>query len=176
MEPRPNAQHRWTGSVCPTPNPIRIFQAHEVHPVEDIDCTRPSCVHGWTVEQQLREMRNHLIKDQLLRGLAVQYKAAGNSMHPHIHCGDTCVFEPVNQRTTLGVDDIVFCQVQPKNEFFAHWIISVQRAGVAAGTAHRYVIANGKGNVNGWCHREHIYGKLVEAVYVEESRLHQPRP
>ena len=172
VELKPNARRQSTGSVHLKPNPVRIFQAHEVHPDDDVDWTQLDGGHGWTVEQRLREMRNHLIKEQLLRGLTVQYKPGGNSMHPYIHTGDTCIFEPVDERTPLGVGDIVFCQAQPRDYFFAHWITKTYKP---AGSARKYIITNNRRHVNGWCHRKHIYGKLVEAVYVEESRLRRPR-
>ena len=57
---------------------------------------------------------------------------------------------------TLG--DIVFCQVQPSQLFYAHIVHNVERRYV-----HRpkYAIGNIRGHINGWCYREQIVGILV---------------
>ena len=74
--------------------------------------------------------------------------------------------------------DIVFCQVQPSERYFAHKVIYFeweQTAASAPGSSEfqgkwytkKYWIGNNKGHINGWCHEKHIYGRLVETVYFE---------
>ena len=71
---------------------------------------------------------------------------------------------------TLG--DIVFCQVQPSQLFYAHIVHNVERSYV-----HRpkYSIGNIRGHINGWCYREHIFGILV-AVQVFSNGQYYLRP
>ena len=84
-----------------------------------------------------------------------------------MHSNDQCTYEPVTAEGDVNVDDIVFCQVQPGDRFFAH---NVKAKGVWPATGRTYfTIANLEGRENGWCYIEHIYGRLIEVV-----RLHQP--
>ena len=62
-----------------------------------------------------RAIVNAMIKMQLQRGIMVQYVSAGHSLHPLVHCGDSCLLEPVMDPSLLMIGDIVFCEVQPGN-------------------------------------------------------------
>ena len=57
--------------------------------------------------------------------------------------------------------DIVFCQAQPKNRFFAHL---VKYKWWEDGQWH-FQISNLAGRPNGWCRIEHIYGLLVRCQH-----------
>ena len=61
---------------------------------------------------------------------------------------------------TIKLDDIVFCQVQPKNRFFAHKVLKIE----LHGGKRYFTIGNQKGFRNGWCEDHHIYGRLIEVV------------
>ena len=115
-----------------------------------------------------------MIKKQLIEGTAVQYRSSGNSLWPDVKSGDCCMFEPVYEPDTLRVGDIVFCEVQPKDRFYAHKILSMEWDSTAASaqgeeTRTRYwTIGNNSGHKNGWCNDWHIYGRLVEVVTEEQ--------
>ena len=70
-------------------------------------------VGDWGQEQKLREERNNLIKDQLLKGQTVAYRQSGWSLYPRVHSNDLCCYLPVKFEESVEVDDIVFCTVQP---------------------------------------------------------------
>ena len=169
---------------APMPNrevPRVIFECHEIHPYFDVDWTIPTDKHDVDKEKRLRQDRNEMIKEGLLEGKLVQYKSSGWSLYPIVWSGDTCVFEPMRDGMckTLKMNwDIVFCQVQPSERYFAHKVIRFeyeQTAASAPGSEEfqgkwytkKYWIGNNKGHINGWCHEEHIYGRLVETVYFE---------
>ena len=59
------------------------------------------------------------------------------------------------------VGDVVFCQVQSSNNFYAHMVLDIEPARRLSGPT-RYIIGNAKGHVNGWCNMWHMYGKLVK--------------
>ena len=166
MDIVPIAQSTSAGSAClrtqPNPvSPVRIFVPHEVLSAADVAWTPPTGPDGWTTEQMSREMRNSMMKLQLLQSRPVQYKAAGSSVHPRIQDGSICVFEPVHERTEIIVGDVVFCQAQPRNIFVAHWVVRID---TTAGSAAMYHIGTTDGNLDGWCRKEHIYGKLCERM------------
>ena len=92
-------------------------------------------------------------------------------MYPKIHSGDCCLFEPVYDCDSLEVGDVVFCQVQPRDRYFAHKILEIGWRRMSAASASRdqakrryYIIGNNKGKENGWCYDCHIYGRLVEVI------------
>ena len=63
----------------------------------------------------------------------------------------------------------MFCRVQPYERYFAHKIIEIQSvpdntAGSAPRTRLKFWIGIMKGHTNGYCHEEHLYGKLVEVL------------
>ena len=129
---------------------------------------------SWDDEQRCRW---HMCKKQLLEGTPVQYKSGGNSLYPLVHANDSCLFAPVVNPDTLKVGDIVFCEVQPGNRFFAHLIKTIEWENckvdprtAASARARRteprrkFTIGNISGHINGHCFEEHIYGRLVEVV------------
>ena len=143
---------------------MRIFEAHEVHPEDDPDWTIPKS-GNWEEEQQNRQIRNIMIKQQFQKGKSVQYQSSGWSLWPQVHSMDTCVYEPMcgNPRLNqlpVNVNDVVFCEVQPGDRFYAHKALRID------GT--KYIIGNNKGRENVLCYRRHIYGRLIEVVFSEK--------
>jgi hypothetical protein len=77
----------------------------------------------------------------------------------------------------VQVDDIVFCEVQPNDRFYAHLVLrkewhrerlagmSASWAECAIGGEWYFTIGNIEGRENGWCRIEHIYGRLAECVH-----------
>ena len=116
-------------------------------------------------ELRLRYQRNVLIKSQLLEGKSVVYRSSGNSLWPRVQSGQKCTFIPVRAAgqklqqlgVYLHVGDIVFCEVQPRDRFFAHEIKEIETIKWVT----YYSIGNARGHINGWCEAKHIYGKLV---------------
>ena len=74
----------------------------------------------WAKELRLRDDRNVRIKEQLQDGKPVIYRSSGWSLYPRVHSNDLCTYEPVKSADDVQLDDIVFCQVQPGNRFYAH--------------------------------------------------------
>ena len=91
----------------------------------------------------------------------MQYKSAGNSLFPLVHANDSCLFEPVANPEELKQGDVVFCEVQPGDRFFAHLIHKIEWEA----WFRVFTIGDIDGNVNGHCFDEKIYGRLVEVVY-----------
>ena len=46
-------------------------------------------------ELRLREVRNQMIKEQLLLGKPVIYRSSGWSLYPRVWSNDLCTYEPV---------------------------------------------------------------------------------
>ena len=63
------------------------------------------------------------------------------------------------EASEIDVGDIVFCRVQPKQHFYAHIVHNIDRQYVQR---PKYSIGNIQGHINGWCHREHIFGILID--------------
>ena len=71
--------------------------------------------------------------------------------------------------------DIVFCQVQPSQHYYAHFVLSIEQDYYA--NEEKYWIGNIQGKRNGWCYREHIYGILVEVQVRYKGYLYsRPHP
>ena len=119
----------------------------------------------WAEEQRLRETRNKLVKDQLLEGKTVAYRSSGWSLWPRVHSGDLCVYIPVRFEESVLEDNIVFCNVQPSNYFYAHRVHTKEWDYVAQ--KYKFWIANMKTppRINGYCYIEHIYGKLADVLH-----------
>ena len=160
---------------CPPPDrdcPHRIFDAHEIHPDDDNDWTISRANGGWNKEWQLRWDRNVMIKAMLKQGRSVQYKSSGNSLWPWVHSGDCCIFEPAFDCATLiAKHDVVFCEVQPGNRFFAHIILRIEYEDTSSSSAasaqtprRTFYIGNMSEHENGWCYDEHMYGRLIEVI------------
>ena len=148
--------------------PYELEDAHEVRPEPDVDWTLSA---DWMTELRLREVRNNQIKQQLQAGLNVCYRSSGSSLWPRVCCNDRCTYEPVRDASVqVEVGDIVFCQVQPSDRFYAHVVAKKALIPVWCPVdirtqQHYFTITNIKGHVNGWCYAEHIYGKLIDVEH-----------
>ena len=116
--------------------------------------------------------RNVLIKEKLQAGRPVCYRSSGWSLFPRVHSGDACTYEPVNSVDEVQEDDIVFCEVQPGDRYYAHLVKRKERSAQyelwgAQFAQWVFTISNMKGRENGWCYIEHIYGRLTECVHGE---------
>ena len=71
-----------------------------------------------------------MIKELLQKGKNVCYRSSGNSMAPVVKSGDLCEFVPFQEGSSvaysINVGDVVFCAVQPKNRFYAHFVLEKQ--------------------------------------------------
>ena len=82
------------------------------------------------------------------------------------------MYEPVEDYSALVVGDIVFCQVQDGDRYFAHKIMRIGQYQLKPAEVRQFgveykrvfIIGNQSGYENGWCFDEHIYGLLVEVV------------
>ena len=85
--------------------------------------------------------------------------------------GDAGTFHPIQAVTAMhgttlrkeaseiGVGDIVFCQVQHSQQYYAHIVLRKEHDYHA--NEPKFWIGNIEQRFNGWCFREHIYGILV---------------
>ena len=80
------------------------------------------------------------------------------------------------EASQIGVGDIVFCQVQRSQQYYAHIVLSVEHDYHAKEA--KFWIGNIEQRCNGWCfRREHIYGILVEVQTEWEGRYYsRPLP
>ena len=91
-----------------------------------------------------------MIQASLNAGRSVFYKSTGSSMWPLVQSEDACTFHPIQAVTAKGgkfsiqkeaseieVGDIVFCQVQPSQLFYAHIVHKVERIYVPIGRSTR---------------------------------------
>ena len=124
----------------------------------DVDWTL--CPDDRPMELRLREVRNKLIKEKLLAGERVCYRSSGWSLWPRMSCGDMATYLPVRSADEVNIDDIVFCEVQPRNRFYAHLVKEkCMRQG-----QWLFTISNINGFENGDCRFEHIHGRLSEVT------------
>jgi len=136
---------------------------HEVQadPIGGVDWTLNE---DWGIEHKLRWERNVMIKENLQKGLNVCYRSSGNSMWPTVKSGDLCEFAPFPAAASaedIQVKDIVFCEVQPGDRFYAHFVL---RKDYDEYRGEYYcTIGNKDGRENGWAYMETIYGRLVYA-------------
>ena len=128
---------------------------HEATPELDVDWTLSEDL---AEELRLREVRHEMIKTQLQAGIPVCYRSSGWSLWPRVFPNDQTTYEPVNGAWMVWVDDIVFCQVQPGNRFYAHLVKSIEWYE----DDWAFTISNIHGFENGWCRIQHIYGRLTE--------------
>ena len=140
----------------PTRKPIVVTES-KPGPEWDMDYTLQENPE-WKTELQRRHERDLMIKERLLRGRNVFYRSSGWSLYPYISSNDGCTYAPVTSEEEVLVNDIVFCEVQPGNRFYAHMVLEVQEG---SSGKMRYIIGNAGGRQNGWCYIEHIYGRLV---------------
>ena len=131
---------------------------HSVGPELDFDWTLHS---DWSIELKRRDERNKLVKAELQNGNTVAFRSSGNSLDPRVCSGDSCTYQPVANAAEIQLNDIVFCEVQPGNRFYAHIVRKIEDW-----EGRRcFTIANYAGRENGWCYSEHIYGKLIHAEH-----------
>ena len=147
------------------PPPTRVVpflhnELHEVRPEYDYDWTL--CPHDRAEEYNNRTIRNRMIKEELQKGRPVVYRSSGWSLFPRVHSNDMTHYVPVTRDDEIQEDDIVFCEVQPGDRFYAHLVKSKYRY---EGGAWCYIIANLAGRENGWCSLCHIYGRLISVLH-----------
>ena len=94
-------------------------------------------------------------------------------MWPLVQSDRGCLFHPIQAVTAedgvhaiqkkaseIGVGDIVFCQVQPSEQHYAHIVLCIEQGYYES--EPRYWIGNIELHYNGWCRRKHIFGILVD--------------
>ena len=104
-----------------------------------------------------REERNNLVRAELQNCNTVAFRSSGNLLDPPVCSGDSCTYQPVANAAEIQLNDIVFCEVQPGNRFYAHIVKKIEDWE----GRRRFTFANYAGRENGWCYSEHIYGKLI---------------
>ena len=93
------------------------------------------------LELRLRDARNRRLREDLEDGRSVFYVSSGNSMWPLVQSEDATLFYPIQAVTAedgihavqkepseMCEGDIVFCQVQPSQQYFAHIILDVAQS------------------------------------------------
>ena len=129
-----------------------MSEAYNPDPRFDVDWT---LCDDYSEELRRREQRDRLTINRLQRGQNAYFKSSGRSLEPRVKSGDGCTYVPIRD-SDINLEDIVFCAVQPHNRIFAHRVTKIS---FCYGKPF-YTIANKSGHENGWCYREHIYGKL----------------
>ena len=116
---------------------------------------------GQNHEMHLRTVRNQMIKEELQLGKPVIYRSSDWSLYPRVWSNDLCFYDPVTSADEVSEDDIVFCQVQPGDRFYAHlvWCKWFQEG------EWYFTISNLKGRSNGGCSIKHIYGRLIRVEH-----------
>ena len=71
-----------------------------------------------------------------------------------------CIHAVQKEASEICKGDIVFCQVQPTQQYFAHIVLDVEESWYH--NEPKYWIGNIQRYCNGWCLREHIFGILVD--------------
>ena len=95
----------------------------------------------WKLELSLRDQRNMMIRESLDAGRSVFYTSSGKSMWPLVQSNDACLFHPIQAVTAedgvhaiqkeaseICVGDIVFCKVQPSQQYYAHIVLYVEQS------------------------------------------------
>lgn len=93
---------------------------------------------------------NYIIK--LKAGNTISFKPRGNSMSGIIDSGDTVTIIPLHPDKEVSEGDILLCKVKGKE--YLH-IVKVSK------NNKQYQIGNAKGHINGWIHRNAIYGIVI---------------
>ena len=142
----------------------------------------------WKLELSLRDQRNMMIRESLDAGRCVFYTSSGTSMWPLVQSNDACLFHPIQAVTAedgvhaiqkdaseIGVGDIVFCKVQPSQQYYAHIVLCIEQG--CNESEPRYGIGNIELRHNGWCRRKHIFGILVDVQERGDGQYHsRPLP
>ena len=141
--------------------PFVLRDKHEVRSAgAEMDVDWTLCPGDQQMEYLLREERNQLIKEKLFAGSTACYRSSGWSLWPRVNSGDMTTYTPVRSADDVEVDDIVFCEVQPHNRFYAHLV--KEKWWGDWNVRWKFTISNIKGWENGHCNIEHIYGKLID--------------
>ena len=123
--------------------PVMLRGPHEAAPPYHEDWTlipgSESDPEKKELELKLRHRRNMMLREDLERREPVFFRSSGNSMWPLVQSDDGCTFHPIDEVTEewgihavqkeaseIGVGDIVFCQVQPSLQYYAHIVLDVQ--------------------------------------------------
>ena len=169
--------------------PLVLSGPHELALPFHEDWTRvPNSRHdaeAWDMELRLREVRNEMIRDSLLEGRTVWYTSTGNSLWPLVHSGDACTYEPTQVAKRgpftylpeIHMNEVVFCQVQPSKQFYAHLVLG--RDWDRLNREWRWTIGNIKGHKNGWVLARHVFGILTRVQYWDEDKndwVDRPHP
>ena len=133
---------------------VVVGDGNSVPPEVDFDWTLDK---DKTTELRKRGHRNRLVKEALQSGKTVAFRSSGNSLDPWVLSNDCCTYAPVTDPKELRQHDVVFCEVQPGNRFYAHIIKQI----VELRRGPRFYISNLQGRLNGYCEMKHIYGKLI---------------
>ena len=118
-------------------------------------------VTDWEEELRLREVQNEEIKKRLQQGNVVTYQTSDWSLWPRVWPNNQCTYAPVTSADNVNIHDIVFCEVQPGDRFYAHlvWCKWFQEGEWYS------TISNLQGRSNGWCSIKHIYGRLIRVEH-----------
>ena len=143
--------------------PFFIQEAHEVNPGNDLDYDWTLRPHDHDKEMRLRDIRNAMIKELLLEGKSIAYRQSGWSLYPRIHSNDLTYYYAVSADSEVEEGDIVFCQVDPGDRYYAH-LVKTKEWHYMRGE-WLYTISNMEGRPNGTCFIGQIYGKLYRAEH-----------
>ena len=118
--------------------------------------------------------QNKLLKEHLIDGIPIQYRAGGDSLYPIVHHGDQCLFYPVCHPETLAVGDIVFCEVGLHPRYYRFCVRMIMHVKVVERywnyNTHKYEerryfrIGTTHAGVDGHAWAYMVHGKLVEVV------------
>ena len=126
------------------PTPVVVYGPHEVRPEQDVDQTLS---WDWTTVVRRREERNVVLKQMLQAGHQVAYRSSGRSLEPRVYSGDRCSYDPVTSAEQVSVDDVVFCEVQEGDRFYAHLVS--RKEWHNWDECYYFWISNMKGRTNG---------------------------
>ena len=143
---------------------------------------------AWQEELKLRDVRNSMIKRALLAGRTVFYPSTGNSMWPMVQSNDFCLFHPIQAVTAedestivkpespIAVGDVVFCQVRPTGQYYAHFVRQISMDWDKGSVPKsKYWIGGLYRAVNGHAYRDDIFG-ILKRVFVETNGVYRQRP
>ena len=140
--------------------PYFVHEIHEVNSENYQDWTVSNAGGDWEKELRLRYIRNLMIKEQLLEGRTAAWRQSGRSLEPRVMHNHVTHFKPVERPEEVKVNDIVFCEVQYGNRFYAH--VVKHKYWYHPTSQWCFTISNIQGKENGWCYMEHVYGLLVK--------------
>lgn len=96
---------------------------------------------------------------KLQQGIVVSFRPSGNSMKGKIENGALCTVEPIGERI-LKINDIVLCEVNGNQ--YLHLIKTINELPSGEMLDQSFQIGNNHGGINGWIHRNKIYGILIK--------------